>query len=45
MRHSLKGIFSVALFATLAAGCSTVQVSQQRPQAEAPQDTNARNAH
>lgn len=45
MRHSFRGVFSVALLAALAAGCSTVQVSQPRPQDEAPQDTNARNAH
>jgi outer membrane PBP1 activator LpoA protein len=46
MRHSSKRIFAIALFAALVAGCSTVQVAPTgtRP-AEAPQDTQQRNAH
>jgi outer membrane PBP1 activator LpoA protein len=46
MRHSLKGIFGAILFAALATGCSTVQVSPSGNQpAEAPQDASVRNAH
>jgi outer membrane PBP1 activator LpoA protein len=46
MRHSSKRIFAIALLVTLVAGCSTVQVAPTAtPSAEAPQDTQQRNAH
>ncbi|MDN5780832.1 MAG: penicillin-binding protein activator [Luteimonas sp.] len=46
MRHSSKRIFTLALLAALVAGCSTVQVAPTtKPSAEAPQDTQQRNAH
>lgn len=45
MRHPAKGIFTVALFAALATGCSTVQVSRPEPTAQAPQATEPSAAH
>jgi outer membrane PBP1 activator LpoA protein len=45
MRHSSKRIFAIALLVALVAGCSTVQVAPTAPQAEAPQETQQRNAH
>jgi len=46
MRHSSKRIFALALFAALAAGCSTVTVAPSaKPPAEAPEETVARNTH
>jgi uncharacterized protein len=46
MRHSLKGIFGVALSAALVAGCSTVQVAAPgATQPETPQVADQRTTH